>query len=449
MWSSLGKLFGTDGVRGVANKDLTPELAYRLGRAGTAILAKDTSRPKILIGKDTRISGDMLEAALSAGICSVGGDVIQVGVVPTPAVAYLTQVLGANAGIAISASHNPVDDNGIKFFYADGYKLPDEVEDAIEEKLDETDETTGPTGADVGRIYQSQDAYKEYMRYVISTVQERFDGMRIVVDCANGAASMIAPEVYEAMGAQVIPIYNTPDGSNINDGCGSTHPEVLQRKVIEEKADIGFTHDGDADRVLACDHLGNLVDGDQILTICGLDLLQKDMLPQNTIVATVMSNLGLDMAFRQAGGKVLRAKVGDRYVLEEMKKHGLVLGGEQSGHVIFLNHNTTGDGVMTAIQLLGAVKRSGKTLFELASQFKRLPQALENIQVVNKEAIHGNEKIAQAVEEVTKKLGDRGRILIRPSGTEPKVRVMVECEDEEELKSIMDRMTELVRTELS
>ena len=445
----MGKLFGTDGVRGVANKDLTPELAYRLGRAGTAILAKDTSRPKILIGKDTRISGDMLEAALSAGICSVGGDVIQVGVVPTPAVAYLTQVLGANAGIAISASHNPVDDNGIKFFYADGYKLPDEVEDAIEEKLDETDETTGPTGADVGRIYQSQDAYKEYMRYVISTVQERFDGMRIVVDCANGAASMIAPEVYEAMGAQVIPIYNTPDGSNINDGCGSTHPEVLQRKVIEEKADIGFTHDGDADRVLACDHLGNLVDGDQILTICGLDLLQKDMLPQNTIVATVMSNLGLDMAFRQAGGKVLRAKVGDRYVLEEMKKHGLVLGGEQSGHVIFLNHNTTGDGVMTAIQLLGAVKRSGKTLFELASQFKRLPQALENIQVVNKEAIHGNEKIAQAVEEVTKKLGDRGRILIRPSGTEPKVRVMVECEDEEELKSIMDRMTELVRTELS
>jgi phosphoglucosamine mutase len=449
VWSSLGKLFGTDGVRGVANKDLTPELAYRLGRAGTAILAKDTSRPKILIGKDTRISGDMLEAALSAGICSVGGDVIQVGVVPTPAVAYLTQVLGANAGIVISASHNPVDDNGIKFFYADGYKLPDEVEDAIEEKLNEADEATGPTGADVGRIYQSPDAYKEYIRYVISTVQERFDGMRIVVDCANGAASMIAPAVYEAMGAQVIPIYNTPDGSNINDGCGSTHPEVLQRKVIEEKADIGFTHDGDADRVLACDHLGNLVDGDQILTICGLDLLQKNMLPQNTIVATVMSNLGLDMAFRQAGGKVLRAKVGDRYVLEEMKKNGLVLGGEQSGHVIFLNHNTTGDGVMTAIQLLGAVRRSGKTLFELASQFKRLPQALENIQVVNKEAINGNERIAQAVEEVTKQLGDRGRILIRPSGTEPKVRVMVECEDEEELKSIMDRMTALVRIELS
>ncbi len=445
----MGKLFGTDGVRGVANIELTPELAFKLGRAGTAVLAKNVRKPKILIGKDTRISGDMLEAALSAGICSVGGDVVQVGIVPTPAVAYLTQSSDADAGIVISASHNPVEDNGIKFFYSDGFKLPDDVENEIERRIGSVDDGVRPTGADVGRIIVDENAHRHYIDFLKSTVQTNFSGLKIVVDCANGAASWIAPEVYEALGAEVIAIHHSPDGKNINDHCGSTHPEVVQQKVREVGADLGLTHDGDADRVLACDHYGHLVDGDQIMAICGLDLLSKNMLPHNTIVATVMSNLGLNLAMKQAGGKIIRTQVGDRYVLEEMRKQGLTLGGEQSGHIIFLDHNTTGDGILTALQLLSVVKASGKSLYDLSSGFKKFPQALENIRVANKEALYGNEKIEKCIEEVSAELGERGRILIRPSGTEPKIRVMVECDNSEELKRVMDKMTALIRAELS
>jgi len=445
----LGKLFGTDGVRGVANRDLTPELAFKLGRAGTATLAKNIKSPTVVIGKDTRISGDMLEAAMAAGICSVGGNAVLVGVVPTPAVAYLTRTFGADAGVMISASHNPVEDNGIKFFFSDGFKLPDQVEASIEAMIAADDINGRPTGGEVGRIFHDQKAHQKYTDYLVSLVQGRFEGIKIVVDTANGSASTIAPAVYSALGADVVTVCSEPDGCNINDFCGSTHPEVIQKAVLEHGADIGFTHDGDADRVLACDHLGQLVDGDQILAICGLEMIKRNQLPHNTIVATVMSNLGLDLAFKKVGGKVIRTNVGDRYVLEEMRKQGLILGGEQSGHVVFLDHNTTGDGIITALKLLTVLRDSGEALHELAKQVIKFPQSLVNIQVTNKEAFKENRKIAEAIAEIEMKLGDHGRILVRPSGTEPKIRIMVECDDPGELKRIMDRMTDLVRSELS
>ena len=445
----MGKLFGTDGVRGVANRDLTPELAFKLGRAGTATLAKNIKSPTVVIGKDTRISGDMLEAAMAAGICSVGGNAVLVGVVPTPAVAYLTRTFGADAGVMISASHNPVEDNGIKFFFSDGFKLPDQVEASIEAMIAADDINGRPTGGEVGRIFHDQKAHQKYTDYLVSLVQGRFEGIKIVVDTANGSASTIAPAVYSALGADVVTVCSEPDGCNINDFCGSTHPEVIQKAVLEHGADIGFTHDGDADRVLACDHLGQLVDGDQILAICGLEMIKRNQLPHNTIVATVMSNLGLDLAFKKVGGKVIRTNVGDRYVLEEMRKQGLILGGEQSGHVVFLDHNTTGDGIITALKLLTVLRDSGEALHELAKQMIKFPQSLVNIQVTNKEAFKENRKIAEAIAEIEMKLGDHGRILVRPSGTEPKIRIMVECDDHGELKRIMDRMTDLVRSELS
>lgn len=438
----MRKLFGTDGVRGVANKLLTPDLAYRLGRAGAYVLTKDFqggAKPTIVIGKDTRISGDMLEAALIAGICSVGVDVLRVGVMPTPAIAYLTRALEATAGVVISASHNPVEDNGIKFFAATGYKLPDEVEAQVEYLLDTSlNDLPSPTGADVGRVREVPDAADRYVEFAKSTVDVRLDGLKVVVDCANGAAYQVAPRILKELGAEVIAVYDGPDGININKECGSTHPEVVADKVREYGADIGFAHDGDADRVIAVDEKGGIVDGDFIMMICSTHLKECRKLPQDTVVVTVMSNMGLHLGLKKADIRVLETQVGDRYVLEELLRSGARFGGEQSGHIIFLDYNTTGDGIVTALQLISVVKKTGRSLSSLASQMQRLPQVLVNVRVTDKATAMKNPEVTAAIETGKAKLGDRGRILVRPSGTEPKVRVMAEGPDEAELQEIVD-----------
>jgi len=442
----MGKYFGTDGVRGVANEALTPELAFKLGRAGAYVLTKGSNAPKIVIGKDTRISGDMLEAALVAGITSVGVDVFTVGVLPTPGIAYLTRSLNATAGVVISASHNPVQDNGIKFFANSGYKLPDEVEAEIESLLDnDLQGIPSPTGPGVGRVRVVEDATEQYIDFLKSTVKVDFSGLKIVVDCANGAAYHVAPWVMRELGAEVIAIHNQPDGININANCGSTHPEVVREKVLAWQADLGIAHDGDADRVIAVDGQGNIVDGDFIMVILALHLKARNKLPKDTLVATVMSNLGLHIALRQAGIKVLETKVGDRYVLEEMLKTGAVLGGEQSGHIIFLEHNTTGDGVLTALQLISAVKQTGKSLAELAARMKRLPQVLVNVRVQDKEAVQNHPDLAAAIKKGEEALGDQGRILVRPSGTESLIRVMAEGPDQAQLYQIVDDIVEVAK----
>lgn len=438
----MRKLFGTDGVRGVANKLLTPKLAYNMGRAGAYVLTRDFQggvKPTIVIGKDTRISGDMLEAALIAGICSVGVDVIRVGVMPTPAIAYLTRSLGATAGVVISASHNPVEDNGIKFFSATGYKLPDEVEVQIEYLLETSmDDLPAPTGPDVGRVREMPDAADRYVEFAKNTVDVRFDGLKVVVDCANGAAHDVAPRILRELGAEVIAIHNEPDGININRECGSTHPEVVADKVRELGADIGLAHDGDADRVIAVDENGTIVDGDFIMVICSTHLKERRKLPQDTVVVTVMSNLGLHLGLKKADIRVLETQVGDRYVLEELLKSGAKFGGEQSGHIIFLDYNTTGDGIVTALQLISVVKESGRSLSALAAQMERLPQVLVNVRVTDKATAMSSPEVTTAIEAGKARLGDRGRVLVRPSGTEPKVRVMAEGPDEVELQEIVD-----------
>ncbi|MDF9408531.1 phosphoglucosamine mutase [Pelotomaculum isophthalicicum JI] len=441
----MGKMFGTDGVRGVANHKLSPELAFKLGRAGAHILARDGAGNRMVIGKDTRISGDMLEAALVAGICSAGVDVIKLGVMPTPAIAYLTRDLKAAGGVVISASHNPVEDNGIKFFSASGYKLPDETEEAIEALVEEEcADVPYPTGGDVGRSYQMDDAVDRYVKYVKDNFSTRLKGLRIVVDCANGAAFQVAPRVFSELGAAVLPIFNKPDGININDGCGSTHPEALMGAVVSTGADLGLAHDGDADRVLAVDAKGRLVDGDQIMVMCARHLKEKGLLAENTVVVTVMSNLGLHLALRESGIRVVETNVGDRYVLEELLRTGARFGGEQSGHIISLDHNTTGDGILTALQLLTVMKESGRPLDELASQMERFPQLLENVRVEDKSLVMNSEVLAGAVKELEQELGGKGRILVRPSGTEPLVRVMAEGKDMEQLKDIVGRLANLI-----
>ncbi len=445
----MGKYFGTDGVRGIANTELTPELAFKLGYHSIPVLAPGTKRPVVVIGRDTRRSGEMLEAALVAGICAAGADVWPAGVLPTPGVAYLTRDLGAAAGVVISASHNPAEYNGIKFFGPDGYKLPDAVEAAIEVGLDGGDDRAKRlTGSAIGRVYPQPGAAEHYQNYAAATVGERrFNGLRVVVDCANGAASEITPALLRRLGAEVIALADQPDGDNINLNCGSTHMEALQRRVREAGANLGLAHDGDADRLLAVDHKGEMVDGDQILTICGLDRLRRGTLTQNTLVATVMSNLGLDLTFRQAGGRVLRTQVGDRYVLEEMLAQGLTLGGEQSGHVIFLDYNTTGDGVITALQLLAAVQDSGRSLRDLAGQMPKLPQVLRNVRVTSKEGL-SRPRLADAIRQAQAELGEYGRLLVRPSGTEPLIRVMAEGEDAADVRRIVDTLAELIAAEL-
>ena len=444
----MGKFFGTDGVRGIANKDLTPELAFKLGWAATTYFGRDHEKPVIVIGRDTRISGLMLEAALSAGICSAGGQAIVLGIVPTPAVAYLASKLKAQAGVVISASHNPYPDNGIKFFAGNGYKLSDAVENELEELvLVHKEDMERPVGDKVGTIAFHHDLLKQYIDYLVSTTTVDFKGLKMVVDCAHGASYEVAPVVYKRLGAEVIVINNKPTGININDNCGSTHMEELQAAVVQHKAHFGIAHDGDADRCLAVDEHGALIDGDQMMVICALDLIGQNKLKDNTLVATVMSNIGLYQAIKKAGGTVEVAAVGDRYVLEAMLEKSFMLGGEQSGHVIFAEHSTTGDGVLTALQVIAALKKSGKNMSELAAVMKRYPQLLVNVRVTSKDGWEENEAITHAIAQGESELGENGRILVRPSGTEQLIRVMAEGPDMNKLERIVNNIAHIVKTE--
>jgi phosphoglucosamine mutase len=446
----MGALFGTDGVRGVANKELTAELAFNLGRAGAYVLNRHGTRPRIIIGKDTRISGDMLEAALIAGILSVGGDCISAGVIPTPGLAYLVRTMGCCAGAMISASHNPVPDNGIKFFAGDGFKLPDAVEEEIESLVLGGGFTfPRPVGGEIGRVAVDGDCAERYLAFLKEQAGALdLAGLKLVIDCANGAASHIAPRLFRDLGADVRTIYGEPDGININDGCGSTSTGPLQRAVPDLGADLGLAFDGDADRLIAVDEQGSVVDGDQAIVICGLSRKRQEALPGDRVVVSVMSNLGLREAFQSCGIEVLETKVGDRYILEEMRKSQAVLGGEQSGHIIFLDRTTTGDGLLTALELLKVAREAGQPLSSLASQMTRFPQVLVNIPVQNKQALNGHPVIAEAVRGAEQKLAGRGRILVRPSGTEPLVRVMGEGPREDELQEVISELSEVVRAQL-
>jgi len=429
----MKKLFGTDGVRGVANVyPMTSEMAMQIGRAAAYMFKNGNRRHRIVIGKDTRLSGYMIENALVAGICSMGVDVLQVGPLPTPGIAYITSSMRADAGVVISASHNPFQDNGIKFFFKDGFKLPDEIELKIEKLIfSEKIDSLRPVATEVGKAYRIDDAVGRYVVFLKSTFPKDLDlsGMKIVLDCANGAGYKVAPAVLEELGAEVIPLGVKPNGTNINAGCGSLHPEVMSEAVKANRADLGIALDGDADRVIFVDEFGNSVDGDQIMAICATDMIRHKKLRKNTLVATVMSNMGLDIAMRKAGGKVIKTAVGDRYVVEEMVKGGYNLGGEQSGHMIFLDHNTTGDGMLSALQLLAIIRRSGRSLSELAEVMIPLPQVLVNVRVAEKKDVMEIPAVAGLIRGLEEKLGQDGRILIRYSGTEPLLRIMLEGQD--------------------
>ncbi|MFH5186596.1 phosphoglucosamine mutase [Paenibacillus sp. TAB 01] len=445
----MGKYFGTDGVRGVANQELTPELAYKIGRCGGYVLAGKVDKPNVVIGRDTRISGTMLEAALVAGLLSIGANVIRIGVVSTPAVAYLTRLLKADAGVMISASHNPVEDNGIKFFAADGYKLSDETELEIERLMDAAvDELPRPVGGDLGTATDDNEAKYLYLDYVKSTVKSSFQGYKVVLDCANGSAYELAPKVFEALGAEVITIGAEPNGRNINDHCGSTHPENLQKAVVEHGAALGLAFDGDADRLIAIDETGAEVDGDYILSICGHAMNQAGLLKHSTIVTTVMSNIGFFKGIEAVGLKAAKTAVGDRYVMEEMRKGGYNLGGEQSGHVIFLEYNTTGDGILTALQLVDTLVQAGKKLSELKQIMRKFPQKLVNVRVADKSTWKENKAIAAAILKVETELGDNGRVLVRPSGTESLIRVMAEGPDKAQVEAYVQEIATVIQQEL-
>ena len=424
----MARLFGTDGVRGVANADLSCALAMQIGAPGAYVLTSEVHNPRILVGMDTRRSGDMLAAALSAGICSVGGDVLHVGVIPTPAMAYLVRLYEADAAVMISASHNTMEYNGIKWFDGDGFKLSDALEDEIERLTREKVEIPRPTGVGVGHVIAARRAVEEYKAFLCSTAETRFDGMRVALDCANGASAGIAADVFRTLGAEVIARSDEPDGYNINARCGSTHPEALQELVVECAADVGFAFDGDADRVIACDELGNLVDGDRIIGICGHAMQQAGTLKNDAVVVTVMSNLGLKKRMRALGIHVEETAVGDRYVMERMRQGGFVLGGEQSGHIIFLDEANTGDGELTGVKLLEVLKKTKKKASELASCMDSYPQVLVNVKITadKKGMWEKSEAVQNAIEMYKEKLGSDGRILVRESGTEPLVRVMLE-----------------------
>lgn len=446
----MGKYFGTDGVRGVANQKLTAEMAYSIGRCGGYVLTGDKEKPTVIIGMDTRVSGAMLESALVAGLLSIGAHVIRLGVVSTPAVAYITRLLKADAGVMISASHNPVQDNGIKFFGGDGFKLSDETELKIEELMDaETDNLPRPIGADLGELLVDNESKYKYLEYLKTTVNNRFDGLKIVLDCANGAAYELAPKLFRELGADVITIGAEPNGLNINDHCGSTHPEKLVEAVLQHGADLGLAFDGDADRLIAIDAKGEEVDGDFILCICGDAMNRAGKLKAGTIVSTVMSNIGFYKACDSLKLKTAKTAVGDRYVMEEMRRGGYNLGGEQSGHVIFLDHNTTGDGILTGIQLVDTLVASGKPLHELKSSMRKYPQVLVNVRVGDKSKYQGNTVIESAIAEVEGILGDNGRVLVRPSGTESLIRVMAEGPDKEELDRYVTQIADVVKRELA
>jgi len=448
----MGKLFGTDGIRGVANvHPMTTEMAMQLGRGTAYIFKNKEKRHRIVIGKDTRLSGYMIENALAAGICSMGVDVLLVGPLPTPGIAFITSSMRADAGIVISASHNPFQDNGIKIFSGEGFKLPDQLENKIEELIfsDQID-SLRPTATEVGKALRVDDAVGRYVVYLKNSFPKALtlDGMKIILDCAHGAAYRVAPAVFEELGAGVIPLGVEPNGENINYQCGSLHPQMVMKKVKEEGADIGISLDGDADRAIFSDELGNLVDGDRIMAICADDLRKAKRLKRNTLVATVMSNLGLDLAMKERGIKVVHTQVGDRYVVEEMARSGYNLGGEQSGHLIFLDYNTTGDGVLSALQVLAVMKRENKKLSELSSIMTPFPQVLLNVRVRHKRDPHRIPEVAALVKKIQEKLGDRGRVLVRPSGTENLIRVMVEGENEKEISAHAEEISECIRRKM-
>jgi len=447
---NMGKLFGTDGIRGVANEKLDSILAYKLGQACAFKLTDSAHHARILIGRDTRISGDMLESALVAGICSAGATAEVLGVVPTPAVAYLTRLYGADAGIVISASHNTVEYNGLKVFNGQGYKLADEIEAEIEEMILSGNVPELPSGINLGRKVEHTSATEDYAAYLCSNAEATLEGLHIVLDGANGAVYSIAPQVFSALGAKVDCIGNTPDGTNINDGCGSTHPEKLQQAVKELGADIGLAFDGDADRLIAVDEQGRIVDGDRVMAVCALDMKAHGKLSKDTVVGTVMSNLGLQLYLESHGIQLIKTAVGDRYVLEELLASGYNFGGEQSGHVIILDKNTTGDAMLTALQLLGVVVRSGKTLGTLAYDVEILPQVLVNAKVSEqkKYAYAEDAEIQQAIAEVEQAMAGKGRVLIRPSGTEPLVRVMIEGENIDFIRAQAEKVAALIEKKL-
>jgi phosphoglucosamine mutase len=448
----MAKLFGTDGIRGVANvHPMTTEMAMQLGRGTAYIFKNKERRHRIVIGKDTRLSGYMIENALVAGICSMGVDVLLVGPLPTPGIAFITSSMRADAGIVISASHNPFQDNGIKIFSGSGFKLPDQLENKIEELIfsDHID-SLRPTAAEVGKAFRVDDAVGRYVVYLKNSFPKdlSLDGMKIVLDCAHGASYRVAPAVFEELGAEVIAMGVEPNGENINSQCGSLHPRVATEKVQEQGADIGISLDGDADRAIFSDERGNVVDGDRIMAICAADLKKANRLKRNTLVATVMSNLGLDLAMKQRGIKVVHTQVGDRYVVEEMARGGYNLGGEQSGHLIFLDYNTTGDGVLSALQVLAVMKREGRKLSELAAILNPFPQVLLNVAVRQKKDPHRIAEVAALIKKIQDQLGDRGRILVRPSGTESLIRVMVEGEDEREISAYAEEISECIRSKM-
>ena len=446
----MGRLFGTDGVRGLANRDLTADLGLQLGQAAAKVLgasARETgNRPKAVIGHDPRISSDFISAAVSAGLTSAGVDVYDGGMIPTPATAFLTADLDADFGVMISASHNSAPDNGIKFFSRGGHKLPDHIEDAIECEL--TSEPLRPIGGAVGRLIRFADAEDRYLVHLLRALPNRLDGLKVVVDSANGAAAAVSPEALRDAGAQVISIGNDPDGLNINQGYGSTHLTALQAAVIEHHADLGIAHDGDADRCLAVDHTGAIVDGDQIMAILAIAAAEAGELSRNTLVATVMSNLGLKIAMREAGIQMVETKVGDRYVLEEMRENGYSLGGEQSGHIIVSQHATTGDGILTGLLLAARVKQTGKTLKELAGAMRTYPQVLLNVPQVDKSRVDSDPELQALVLQAEQELAGNGRVLLRASGTENLVRVMVEAQDEGTAHGWADRIARLVEVRL-
>lgn len=449
----MGRLFGTDGVRGIANKELTPELAFKLGKAGTYVLKKKNDRPVIIIGKDTRVSGDMLEAALTAGILAVGGNVIKAGVVPTPAVAYLTRYYHADAGIVISASHNTFEYNGIKFFNGEGFKLDDLLEEKIEDIIiSSIDVNSHITGDQIGKCLEAEeDAADLYVQRLLDTADYRLDGRKVVLDCANGASYQIAERVYKALGADVTVIGNEPNGININEACGSTHPEKLQEEVVRQGADIGLAFDGDADRLIVVDNLGRVVDGDKTIAICAKMLKKEGCLVDDKVTATVMSNIGFHKDMEAAGISVDVTGVGDRYVLESMLKTGCVIGGEQSGHIIFLEHTTTGDGVMSSLQLVKAMLKDGRTIAEMSDDIKIYPQVLVNARIHNdhKKTYMNDPEVAAEIAAVEEAVAGNGRLLIRPSGTEPLVRVMMEGSDIDQIRPLAENLAALIQNKFS
>ncbi len=449
----MARMFGTDGVRGIANTELTCEMAYMLGQASATVLASDVHRPTILVGRDTRLSGEMLESAMVAGICSVGARAVLVGVMPTPAIAYLTRYYEADAGCVISASHNTVEYNGIKYFDKEGHKLPDAIEDQIEiiVKNGLPKEFHLPIGAQVGRPVRQYNAARRYIDFLLETMDVRLDGLYVVLDCANGASYDIAPAVFKELGARVSVFYHEPDGTNINDNCGSTHPERLCELVKELGADVGFAFDGDADRVMAADERGNLVNGDQVMALLAVHLKKQGKLPSNTLVATVMSNMGLDIAMKKQGIEIIKTKVGDRYVLEKMREENHVLGGEQSGHVIMRAYNTTGDGELTALQVLSAMVHAKATLSKLAGVMQIMPQSLYGAHVddAKKHTYAQNPQVQAMIKTLEKKYEGKGRLLIRASGTEPLVRVMIEGPNQREIDKDVYNMAKLIEKELA